>query len=305
MSSYRRNGKLERQREQEHAAWRTWVNAHSHRFFALGIPWYAGTSRAMFESAIVRLPTWRLTKPEKHELLELLGTLDPYPRSNVPEACADLRDSLRGFRPPLDEAWEQAEAEQERELELEALRRATSRQLRLFAADCCRRAPGLSDLDCDGVLDVIESYADDQADAADLTWARNVASAAATWARANDQQAATQAAELLKAAAQVHLRPHFKLFLELEEPLRASWRELLGNPFRPLREQCLTASHQAARLAAAIYQERAFDGMPMLGDALEESGCREERVLAHCRDASARHTRGCWALDWALRETGA
>lgn len=37
------------------------------------------------------------------------------------------------------------------------------------------------------------------------------------------------------------------------------------------------------RLAEAIYQERAWDRMPMLADALEEAGCQDAAILAHCR----------------------
>jgi hypothetical protein len=53
------------------------------------------------------------------------------------------------------------------------------------------------------------------------------------------------------------------------------------------------------RLAQAIYQERAWDGMPILGDALEEAGCTSQEVLAHCRLGGI-HVRGCWLLDWVL-----
>jgi hypothetical protein len=47
-----------------------------------------------------------------------------------------------------------------------------------------------------------------------------------------------------------------------------------------------------------VYDERAFDRMPVLGDALEEAGCTDEGVLSHCR--SGVHARGCWVVDALL-----
>src|SRR5262249_24216749 len=37
------------------------------------------------------------------------------------------------------------------------------------------------------------------------------------------------------------------------------------------------------KLAEAIYEEKGFERMPVLGDALEEAGCTDEQILAHCR----------------------
>jgi hypothetical protein len=53
------------------------------------------------------------------------------------------------------------------------------------------------------------------------------------------------------------------------------------------------------RLAQAIYHERAWDRLPILGDALEEAGAASQEVLAHCRLGGI-HVRGCWLLDWVL-----
>jgi hypothetical protein len=51
-------------------------------------------------------------------------------------------------------------------------------------------------------------------------------------------------------------------------------------------------------LAEASYQERAFDLLPFLADALEDVGCSSEDILNHCRGPG--HVRGCWALDLVL-----
>jgi hypothetical protein len=53
------------------------------------------------------------------------------------------------------------------------------------------------------------------------------------------------------------------------------------------------------KLARSIYDERAYDQMPILGDALEEAGCADQGILDHCR-AEQSHVRGCWALDAVL-----
>jgi hypothetical protein len=50
------------------------------------------------------------------------------------------------------------------------------------------------------------------------------------------------------------------------------------------------------QLAESIYQERVFDRLPILADALEENGCTQEEVLNHLR-GGGEHVRGCWALD--------
>jgi hypothetical protein len=53
------------------------------------------------------------------------------------------------------------------------------------------------------------------------------------------------------------------------------------------------------KLAASIYEERAFDSLPILADALEEAGCADDAILGHLR-TTGWHFRGCWALDALL-----
>jgi hypothetical protein len=55
----------------------------------------------------------------------------------------------------------------------------------------------------------------------------------------------------------------------------------------------------ALQLAQAIYAERAFDRLPILADALEDAGCDNADILAHCRQPGE-HVRGCWVVDLLL-----
>jgi len=57
--------------------------------------------------------------------------------------------------------------------------------------------------------------------------------------------------------------------------------------------------HTVPRIAEGIYQERAFDRLPILADALLDAGCEDEDLMHHCRSAGP-HVRGCWAVDLVL-----
>jgi hypothetical protein len=78
---------------------------------------------------------------------------------------------------------------------------------------------------------------------------------------------------------------------------------IFGNPFRPvaINPAWLAWNDRTIpKIAQAIYDERAFDRLPILADALEEAGCANQDILAHCRQ-SGEHVRGCWAVDLILR----
>jgi hypothetical protein len=49
-------------------------------------------------------------------------------------------------------------------------------------------------------------------------------------------------------------------------------------------------------LAQSIQKDFAFDQLPLLGDALEEAGCKDENILSHCRLAG-KHVHCCWVVD--------
>jgi hypothetical protein len=90
-------------------------------------------------------------------------------------------------------------------------------------------------------------------------------------------------------------------------------RDILANPFRPTPaiDQAWSAWMEGIvrRLAESIYEERSLPGgtldrtrLAVLADALEEAGCSNQDLLAHCRLAGE-HVRGCWAVDLILGKT--
>jgi hypothetical protein len=70
-------------------------------------------------------------------------------------------------------------------------------------------------------------------------------------------------------------------------------------PFRKIKVKKSWLTPTVVPLAQAIYTENAFDRMPNLADALEEAGCADADILAHCRQPGE-HVRGCWAVDLLL-----
>jgi hypothetical protein len=47
------------------------------------------------------------------------------------------------------------------------------------------------------------------------------------------------------------------------------------------------------------HDERRFEELPALADALEKAGCTNADLLSHCRQGSEQ-VRGCWVVDWIL-----
>jgi hypothetical protein len=79
-------------------------------------------------------------------------------------------------------------------------------------------------------------------------------------------------------------------------------RDFFGDPFRSVAVEpsWLTWNDGTVpKLAQAIYDERAFDRLPILADTLEEARCTNADILGHCRQ-SLQHVRGCWVVDLIL-----
>ncbi len=82
--------------------------------------------------------------------------------------------------------------------------------------------------------------------------------------------------------------------------LRHQFRDIFGNPFRPIAFDPNWRSSTAVGLAQTMYDARNFHAMPILADALQDAGCEDAAILDHCRDANGVHVRGCWVVDLVL-----
>jgi hypothetical protein len=74
-------------------------------------------------------------------------------------------------------------------------------------------------------------------------------------------------------------------------------RDIFGNPFCAATVDSAWLTTDVVALARGIYEEKAFDRMPILADALQDAGCDNDDILNHCRDTSLTHVRGCWVID--------
>jgi hypothetical protein len=76
-------------------------------------------------------------------------------------------------------------------------------------------------------------------------------------------------------------------------------RDIFGNPFNPIAFSPDWRTDTAVALARQMYESREFSAMPILAGALQDAGCGDEHLLAHCR-VPGPHARGCWVVDRVL-----
>ncbi len=96
-----------------------------------------------------------------------------------------------------------------------------------------------------------------------------------------------------------------QLDLPVDDATRQLIHDIFGNPFRPstIDPAWLTwRDGTAVKLAQTIYDDRRYDLLPILADALHEAGCCDEAILDHCRGPGP-HVRGCWVVDLMLGKT--
>jgi hypothetical protein len=204
--------------------------------------------------------------------------------------------------------------------------RAADRKLRLFSVACCEslrhhvRDPGVL-----AALGLAEAFADGRIDAAALATAHTAAwgNFHARHSRYDVSPAEVSGAEavcLYPTAQDPHRdrdryredddAPYALLIAYFIDHPRAKAHfprlvRLLHDVFGPLpfREVAVGPgwlTSDVVSLARGIYDEKAFDRMPILADALQDAGCDNDEVLTHCRREGWEHVRGCWVIDLLL-----
>jgi hypothetical protein len=199
--------------------------------------------------------------------------------------------------------------------------KSSKRKLRLFACACCRQIwRFIGNPQCQRAVEFSERYADRQVGVAKLSAVEREAYGVASsrsWDAAMmmrmSRYAEKDAAHAAAACARKQLNPHevatFARACITATPERpkdqcALLRDLFGSglfrPSPPLPADIIAWNDGTVRrIAEGIYEERAFDRLPILADALLDAGCDNEELLAHCR-SDGPHVRGCWALDLIL-----
>jgi mannitol/fructose-specific phosphotransferase system IIA component (Ntr-type) len=186
--------------------------------------------------------------------------------------------------------------------------RPSPRKLRLFACACVRSAWNrLADGGYRALVEVAERFADGQAREGELADARAAVRQAHGRPPGPLHQAAFAAAGPDAAAAAEAAAALVPFQGDAGRAAADLLREVIGPlPFRlvALPPPWLAwEGGTVARLAEAVYEARRWPDLPVLGDALEDAGCRDAEILDHLRGAGP-HARGCWALDLLLRRPG-
>ena len=200
--------------------------------------------------------------------------------------------------------------------------RASRRKLRLFGLNCCYHLRHILDHCGLKALDTAERYIEGLSNSDELEAARQAAYQA--FYEFDNREGRESAASCIESlcfpdddelyldeitgvsAAEVASRHPRHLFRAMKRLAGLNQsrilRDIIGNPFRRTEndfEWSAWNDGTVPRLAKTIYDDRRFDLMPILADALEEAGCDEANMLDHCRGPGP-HVRGCWVVDLLL-----
>ena len=211
-------------------------------------------------------------------------------------------------------------------------RRVSDRKLRLFACACCRRIKRLiEDEDIPELLDLAEGFADGGVDQTSFVTHREVLLRryGSVFAGLPEYHPADAAREAVLRAASFAYDTIPETYEDNDDAPYPDWaatfaryavggeqgefrseqtegssqvkllNDIFGNPFRPVTVEPGWRTANVVELARTIYEERAFDRLPILANALMDAGCNDEQVLDHCRGPGP-HVRGCWVVDLVL-----
>jgi hypothetical protein len=207
------------------------------------------------------------------------------------------------------------------------------RKLRLYCVACCRRIWDRLDEGCRRAVEVAERYADGTATLEELTAAHTAgkrknrsipvhrlmtmdfAQLAAMQGTKSSWQAVDGAARPARPVVDKTVKAVLTNCAMYGGPLNIAQtgpdalslvatllHDVLGNPFRrPSIDPHWQTWNDGTvvKLAQAIYEERGFERLPILADALQDAGCTDAAILSHCRGPGP-HARGCWVVDALL-----
>jgi hypothetical protein len=191
--------------------------------------------------------------------------------------------------------------------------KASDRKLRLFACACCRMIrwwdPQVEFL---RTVETAERFADGATTKAELKRARQSVRKVRHLIPARVPERHTEWVALWLAEVTASENAFGKVAHEIQRlgteglisdrdqpPCIALLHDIFGNPFRPVTFDPAWLTSNVITLAQTIYNDRAFERLPELGDALEAAGCDNQNVLDHCRNDGP-HVRGCWVVDLVL-----
>jgi hypothetical protein len=202
----------------------------------------------------------------------------------------------------------------------------SKRKLRLFYCACCRQfCPAIEESPFGNAVSVAERYADELVDARGVRaaynrvrsdspsavdfwvwWACDTALRVEGFFRLSTSIESAfmsycldgQDERLLPDPLYESLLPSL---LKCRNAMAALLRDIFGNPFHPITPDPSWLTSNVTALAQTIYDDRAFDRMPILADALEDTGCDNQDILNHCRESGV-HVRGCWVVDLLLEK---
>jgi hypothetical protein len=184
--------------------------------------------------------------------------------------------------------------------------RGSERKIRLLAVACCRTySKYFSNEESWEAVEVASQVADGIAQSGERERAFEAAHHAANWTY-NAGAEMEAAAFTCGTREQVNEVPQLTIdafacnfYQNPRRLVLILLRCIFGNPLRPVSIDPAWLTSDVIPLARGIYEERAFDRLPILSDALQDAGCENEDILNHCRSEGP-HVRGCWVIDMLL-----